>query len=85
MTHRTEEHAMSDPLVVRCRENGPLVIQGPVKVLDHLGNEFPIPLGKDTIALCRCGQSKNKPFCDGSHKLVGFRSPETAPPKEATG
>jgi CDGSH-type Zn-finger protein len=71
---------MSEPLVIRCRENGPLVIQGPVKVVDHLGNEFVIPAtGKAAIALCRCGQSKNKPFCDGSHRECGFQAANLAP------
>jgi CDGSH-type Zn-finger protein len=70
---------MSEPLVIRCRENGPYVIQGPVKVVDHLGNAFTPPPGKDTIALCRCGHSKNKPFCDGSHKQCGFMAAEAAP------
>jgi CDGSH-type Zn-finger protein len=53
-------------------------------VLDHLGNAFELPTGKETIALCRCGHSKNKPFCDGSHKQVGFQAAGTAPPKLAT-
>jgi CDGSH-type Zn-finger protein len=74
---------MAEPLTIRCRENGPLVIQGPIKIVDHLGNEFIIPPGKETVALCRCGQSKNKPFCDGSHKVCGFAAAETAKPKEA--
>jgi CDGSH-type Zn-finger protein len=74
---------MPDLLVIRCRENGPLVIQGPVQIVDHLGNAFAIPTGKDTIALCRCGQSKNKPFCDGSHRTCGFQAPETARPPES--
>ncbi len=72
---------MSDPLVIRCRENGPYVIQGAIKVIDHLGNEFVIPAGKDTIALCRCGASRNKPFCDGTHRQCGFQAAEVAPPK----
>ena len=72
-----------DELVVRLREHGPYVIQAPVKVVDHLGNEFSIPAGKPTIALCRCGQSANRPFCDGSHKRVGFQAAETAQPKPA--
>lgn len=67
-------------VVIRCRENGPLVVRGPVRVVDHLGNEFTPPPGKDNVALCRCGQSRNKPFCDGSHKACGFASAETAPP-----
>ena len=75
---------MSDPLVIRCRENGPYVISGPVKVADHLGNEFVIPAGKETIALCRCGRSKNRPFCDGSHRECGFLAGEIAQPKSST-
>jgi len=72
-----------DEFMIRLRENGPLVIQSPVRVVDHLGNDFPIPVGKPTVALCRCGQSANKPFCDGSHKRVGFQAAETAPAKPA--
>jgi len=70
---------MSEPLTIRCRENGPLVLPGTVRVVDHLGNTFPLPVGKDTIALCRCGQSRNKPFCDGSHRSCGFQAAELAP------
>jgi CDGSH-type Zn-finger protein len=69
---------MPDPITIRCRENGPLVIQAPIKIVDHLGNEFAIPAGKEVIALCRCGQSKNKPFCDGSHRACGFQAVEIA-------
>jgi len=65
--------------IIRLRENGPLLIQMPVKIVDHLGNEFPIPAGKPAVALCRCGQSANKPFCDGSHKQCGFQAAQTAP------
>jgi CDGSH-type Zn-finger protein len=68
-----------DGPIVRLRENGPLVIQLPIKVLDHLGNEFVVPTGKPVVALCRCGHSANRPFCDGSHKRVGFQAAETAP------
>jgi CDGSH-type Zn-finger protein len=71
---------MAEPLVIRCRENGPYVIQGTVRVVDHQGNEFAIPAGKDTVALCRCGHSKNKPFCDGSHRQCGFLAAELARP-----
>src|SRR5262249_5195416 len=58
---------VAEPLTIRCRENGPLVIAGPVRVVDHHGNEFPLPTGKASVALCRCGRSGTKPFCDGSH------------------
>jgi CDGSH-type Zn-finger protein len=70
---------MSEPLTIRCRENGPYVIKGPVRIVDHLGNEFVIPSGKDSVALCRCGQSRSRPFCDGSHRGCGFHAPELAP------
>ena len=69
---------MSEPLVIRCRENGPYVLKGAVKVVDHNGNEFTLPVGKDSVALCRCGQSKCRPFCDGSHRECGFTAAETA-------
>lgn len=70
---------MSD-FVVRCRPNGPLVIEGPVKVVDQHGNAFPTNPAKPLVALCRCGHSANKPFCDGSHNKVGFQAAELAPP-----
>ncbi len=69
---------MSEPVEIRCRENGPFVVKGPIRIVDHLGNAFTIPPGKETVALCRCGQSKNKPFCDGTHKTCSFQSAEIA-------
>jgi CDGSH-type Zn-finger protein len=54
-------------------ENGPILIQGTATYIDADGNEQTTP-GK-MIALCRCGQSVNKPFCDGKHKNVGFEAP----------
>jgi CDGSH-type Zn-finger protein len=76
-----ESKLMSEPITIRCRENGPLVVpSSAVKVIDHLGNEFTLPVGKDVIALCRCGSSKNKPFCDGAHRNCGFVGAELAKP-----
>ena len=66
-------------VTVSTRENGPLLVTGSVKLVDHQGNEFDLG-GKETIALCRCGHSANRPFCDGSHKSCGFASAETAQP-----
>lgn len=70
---------MSD-LTIRLRDNGPLVIEGPVKVIDAEGNAFVIDTVKPAVALCRCGQSARKPFCDGSHRAAGFQSVERASP-----
>ena len=67
-------------LTIRCRENGPLVLPPKFRLVDHKGNEFSLPTGKENVALCRCGASKNKPFCDGSHKTCGFQAAETASP-----
>jgi CDGSH iron-sulfur domain-containing protein 3 len=63
---------VSEHLLIRCRENGPLVVHGTFKLVDHLGNEFALPTGKEHVALCRCGQSGTKPFCDGSHRQGAF-------------
>ena len=52
---------------------------GPITVIDAAGNQFPISAEKPSVALCRCGQSKNKPFCDGSHKGCNFLAAERAP------
>jgi len=76
---------MSEPVEIRCRENGPYVVKGPVRIVDHLGNVFTIPPGKDSVALCRCGQSKNRPFCDGSHRGCGFVAAELAASQSAEG
>jgi CDGSH-type Zn-finger protein len=61
------------------RPNGPLLVEGPVTILDPNGNAFAVNPEKPAVALCRCGHSANKPFCDGSHKTCGFQSAETAP------
>ncbi len=66
-------------VTIRCRANGPFLVEGPITVLDHEGNAFPLNTAKPAIALCRCGHSKNKPFCDGSHNAAGFQASETAP------
>lgn len=55
---------------IKVLDNGPLYVSGPVDLLDGAGNR--ITTGAQ-FALCRCGGSKNKPFCDGTHKEIGFR------------
>ena len=70
---------MSDDVTIRVRDDGPLLVEGAVKVLDAAGNEFPRDPAKPAVALCRCGQSASRPFCDGSHRTCGFASSERAP------
>jgi CDGSH-type Zn-finger protein len=57
-------------------DNGPYLVKGPVLLLDAEGNEFRAE--HSTIALCRCGRSMTKPFCDGTHSKAGFRAGERA-------
>jgi CDGSH-type Zn-finger protein len=56
--------------------DGPLIVRGNFRLVDQDGAE--IDPGRKTIALCRCGKSGIKPFCDGSHKRSGF-SASSAP------
>lgn len=51
-------------------QDGPLIVRGPFRLVGPDGT--PIDPGRRTVALCRCGRSALKPFCDGSHKAVGF-------------
>ena len=52
--------------------NGPYIVTGEVELIDADGNKFPV---EKRMALCRCGASKNKPLCDGSHRDAGFADP----------
>ncbi|HEY3999065.1 MAG TPA: CDGSH iron-sulfur domain-containing protein [Candidatus Xenobia bacterium] len=61
---------MAEEAHIQVTKTGPYLISGTFKLLDHEGN--PIAVVKEKIALCRCGQSSNKPFCDGTHKNIGF-------------
>ena len=56
--------------------DGPLIVRGPFVLEDQDGE--PIDAGRETIALCRCGKSRMRPFCDGTHRLVRFRAPSGA-------
>ena len=55
---------------ITVRENGPYLVKGPINLVDAAGDEFRVE--RDVIALCRCGGSSNKPFCDGTHLRIGF-------------
>ena len=65
-------------VTITVRANGPYKVVGPVRIVDAEGNEFEIPEGSG-IVLCRCGQSRTKPFCDKSHKRTGFVADDSAP------
>ncbi len=58
---------------IKATKNGPYLIAGNVVFKDAQGNEKPI---ERMVALCRCGQSANKPFCDGTHKKINFEADE---------
>ena len=64
---------------IRCRHRGPLVVEGDLEVLElhDLAGE-PIDVSdRSRVLLCRCGASKSRPFCDGSHNRTGFEAPES--------
>ena len=64
-------------VTIRVREHGPYRIEGDdVTVVDWNGN--PYPIARRPIALCRCGGSTTKPFCDGTHSKIGFAAAEAA-------
>ena len=56
-------------VTITIRENGPYVVDGEFKLVDAAGNEVP----QKKRALCRCGGSTTKPFCDGTHSKIGFQ------------
>ena len=65
---------------IKVRDSGPYLVEGDdVVLVDWNGAEYPI--AKRPFALCRCGASGNRPFCDGTHKTIGFQASEAAPGK----
>lgn len=63
---------------IKVRANGPYKVTGPVRIVDAEGVEFELPDDGKPIVLCRCGRSSTKPFCDSTHKEVGFDAPSCA-------
>ena len=61
------------------KDHGPLLVEGEFELLDGKGAAFDLQ-GKSVIAICRCGHTKNPPFCDGEHKKCGFQSAVSAAP-----
>ena len=70
---------------VTVTKNGPLRLEGAdLQIFDPAGNAFGLG-GRTVVSLCRCGQSQNKPFCDGSHNHHGFQDDPQArelPPRK---
>lgn len=67
-------------VTITVSKNGPYRIEGPIRLVDPEGNAFTV---QGPVAfVCRCGHSANKPFCDGSHKRVGFDANTQAPKPE---
>ncbi|MGY1704367.1 CDGSH iron-sulfur domain-containing protein [Geodermatophilus sp. SYSU D00697] len=65
-------HAGAGATITPYRD-GPLIVRGDFRLVDQDGTE--IDPGRETVALCRCGKSGIKPFCDGTHKRAGFSAP----------
>ncbi len=71
-------------ITITPKKNGPYIVTGDLSELelkDADGNKYDIS-GKPSVALCRCGASVNKPFCDGQHSKIGFQAAEAAVKKE---
>lgn len=88
MQAEQEERAAGEraETTITAYRNGPYLVRGAFSLRDQDGD--PIPVGRRTIALCRCGKSRTRPYCDGTHKLIDFRAPgalETWPPERAEG
>ena len=63
---------------IKASENGPYLVRGPVRLVDADGNEYDLTERGQVVALCRCGGSTTKPFCDGTHSKKGFEAAERA-------
>ena len=64
---------MSD-VKITATPNGPLLVEGDIQIIDAEGNPVDVS-ARPRVALCRCGQSSKKPFCDGTHSKCGFQDP----------
>lgn len=64
---------MNEAVRITPYRDGPLLVRGPFTLVDPEGRT--IICRRRTVALCRCGKSRTRPFCDGTHKLIGFDAP----------
>lgn len=67
---------MTEKTKITAMDHGPFLVTGEAIVTDAEGNEFSVE--RKTVALCRCGGSTNKPFCDGTHSKMAFQAAERA-------
>jgi uncharacterized Fe-S cluster protein YjdI len=65
-----EAASVQTETIVEVSENGPVLVYGNLRIKDHQGNET---VKTKVTAFCRCGASSNKPFCDGTHRKIGFQ------------
>jgi CDGSH iron-sulfur domain-containing protein 3 len=65
------------PVEIKVRDDGPYKVTGPARIVDVEGNAWEVRADRP-VALCRCGHSQTKPFCDASHRDAGFSSCERA-------
>jgi CDGSH-type Zn-finger protein len=72
--------SVPEPARIIAYPDGPLLVRGDFEIVDPEGRA--VPRTRSTVALCRCGVSSIKPYCDGTHRLVGFRTDPPAPSPE---
>jgi CDGSH-type Zn-finger protein len=70
------------PTKITIRPNGPYLVEGDFELIDVNGAKVDTSARGARIALCRCGGSVSKPFCDGTHSKVGFQAAEAAVAQE---
>lgn len=71
------EAAAQPAVIIKAKNNGPFLVEGPFRLIDADGQEYALEAGKK-YNLCRCGASTKKPFCDGTHSRIGFAAAERA-------
>jgi len=70
-----------DEVIIKVRESGPYLVRGTFTLTDADGNQYTV--AGPNVALCRCGGSQTKPFCDGTHRTNGFAATERVTAPEA--
>jgi CDGSH-type Zn-finger protein len=71
-------------ITIQALENGPYKVEGPIRPIDADGGDYAVE-ADSAVFLCRCGGSRNKPFCDGTHARIAFEATERAPGEPPTG